>query len=136
MQVVWMPGGVRTEIHLGGEDTGGGFCLLVDEPPQGWSLPLHRHANESETIHVVAGEFEMQIDGETVAMAAGETVHVPRGVPHAGRNVGAGTGRRVIVFSPSGIERFFREVGAAAPEEQAEVSSVLAAAGRHGWRFG
>jgi hypothetical protein len=30
---VWMPGGVRTEIHLGADQTAGTFCLLVDYPP-------------------------------------------------------------------------------------------------------
>ena len=43
-EVVWMPGGVRTEIQLHGEDTGGAFCLLLDQPPAGWSLPAHLHA--------------------------------------------------------------------------------------------
>ena len=41
-RVVWMPGGLRTEVHLRGEDTGGAFCLLADEPQPGWSLPPHR----------------------------------------------------------------------------------------------
>ena len=62
--VVWMPGGVRTEIHLTSEDTGGAFCLLVDQPPSGWSLPAHRHSNEAETIHIVEGDFVIEIDGE------------------------------------------------------------------------
>jgi hypothetical protein len=53
-QVVWMPGGVRTEIHLRAEETGGAFCLLVDEPPAGWSLPPHRHRGVAETIHIVS----------------------------------------------------------------------------------
>jgi len=34
-RTVWMPGGVRTEIHLAGEDTAGTFCLIVDHPPAG-----------------------------------------------------------------------------------------------------
>lgn len=54
-QVVWMPGGVRTEIHLTGADTDGAFCLLVDEPPAGWSLRAHIHTDAAETIHVLDG---------------------------------------------------------------------------------
>ena len=34
-RVVWMPGRVRTEIHLASQDTGGAFCMLVDYPPVG-----------------------------------------------------------------------------------------------------
>src|SRR4051794_5181708 len=97
--VVWMPGGVRTEIQLDANDTGGAFCLLVDEPPAGWSLPAHRHRDEAETIHVVEGEFEMLVDGHRSRQSAGQTIHVPRGVIHSGRNVGNGPGRRILIFS-------------------------------------
>src|SRR5207248_7777001 len=85
-RVVWMPGGVRTEIHLAGEDTGGAFCLLVDHPPAGWSLPAHRHRNEAETIHVVEGDFAIEIDGRLSQLSLGETIHVPRGAVHASAN--------------------------------------------------
>jgi quercetin dioxygenase-like cupin family protein len=134
-QLVWMPGRVRTEIHLTGSETGGGFCLLVDEPPAGWSLPAHIHTDEAETIHVVAGDFEMTVDGKAERLGAGQTVHIPAGVVHAGRNVGAGTGRRLLIFSPAGMEEFFRETGAASPDVEVDRREALAAATRHGWRF-
>ena len=66
-----MPGDVRTEIHLDAADTGGAFCLLIDQPPAGWSLPPHLHTDAAETIHVIEGEFEMTIDGDTERLAAG-----------------------------------------------------------------
>jgi quercetin dioxygenase-like cupin family protein len=134
-QVVWMPGGVRTEVQLTGDDTGGAFCLLVDEPPAGWSLPAHVHIDAAETIHVVEGEFEMTIDGATERIGPGRTVHIPAGVVHAGGNVGTGTGRRVLVFSPAGMEEFFREAGAASPDAEVDRRAALDAATRHGWRF-
>ena len=135
VRVVWMPGGVRTEIHLGGEDTGGAFCLLVDHPPVGWSLPPHRHLHEAETIHVIEGDFEMEIDGTRSRLSAGETVHVPRGVLHGGANVGQRPGRRVLLFSPSGLERFFLEAGAPAADGEIDGRAVLALATSHGWEF-
>jgi quercetin dioxygenase-like cupin family protein len=134
-RVVWMPGGVRTEIHLVSEDNAGAFCLLVDHPPAGWSLPPHRHANEAETIHIVAGSFEMELDGRSIALSPGETIHIPRGVTHAGRNVGEHTGRRVLLFSPAGMERFFIEAGQPTPEHEPDPAAVLAAATSHGWEF-
>jgi oxalate decarboxylase/phosphoglucose isomerase-like protein (cupin superfamily) len=130
-----MPGGVRTEIHLGGADTAGAFCLLADEPPVGWALPAHLHRDHAETIHVVAGEFEVDVDGATSQLAPGQTVHVPRRMVHASRNVGSGPGRRVLVFSPGGMERFFLEAGAQAPESEIERRELVAAAARHGWEF-
>lgn len=134
-QVVWMPGGVRTEIHLGGEDTDGAFCLLIDEPPAGWSLPRHLHRGAAETIHIIEGEFEMEIDGESSALIAGQTVHIPADVVHAGANVGDGIGRRVLMFSPAGMERFFLEAGVRGPDEEADAGAALDSALRHGWEF-
>jgi quercetin dioxygenase-like cupin family protein len=129
-----MPGGVRTEVHLGAEETGGAFCLLVDQPPAGWSLPPHRHRDEAETIHVAEGEFWMEVDGVRSVLRAGDTIHVPRGVLHSGGNVGPAAGRRVVLFSPAGMERFFLEAGAATPE-QVDLAAVVAAAMRHGWEL-
>jgi quercetin dioxygenase-like cupin family protein len=134
-QIVWMPGGVRTEIRLTGVDTGGAFCLLVDEPPAGWSLPAHLHADAAETIHVVEGEFEMTIDGAAKRVGAGETVHIPAGVVHAGGNAGDSHGRRLLIFSPAGMENFFLETGAASPDAEVDRGAALEAATRHGWRF-
>jgi mannose-6-phosphate isomerase-like protein (cupin superfamily) len=130
-----MPGGVRTEVHLVGDDTDGAFCLLVDEPPASWSLPPHLHRGAAETIHIIEGEFEMEIDGETSALVAGQTMHIPAGVVHAGGNVGDGTGRRVVMFSPAGMERFFLETGVQAPDREVDARAALESAMRHGWEF-
>jgi quercetin dioxygenase-like cupin family protein len=135
LSTVWMPGGVRTEIHATGEDTDGAFCLLVDEPPVGWSLPAHRHRDEAETILVVEGTFAVDVDGERTRLEAGASIHIPRGVVHASANVGERAGRRVVLFSPAGMERFFLEVGLATPDEPVDLSAALAAATRHGWEF-
>jgi quercetin dioxygenase-like cupin family protein len=132
-QVIWMPGGVRTEVHLDADRTDGAFCMLVDEPPAGWSLGPHRHRNEAETIHVVRGEFEIAIEGERSRLAAGETIYVPRGAIHESANVGGDAGRRVVLFSPGGLERFFLETGAPSAEAPVDWSAVATAAERHGW---
>jgi quercetin dioxygenase-like cupin family protein len=134
-EVVWMPGGVRTEIQLGGADTDEAFCLLVDEPPAGWSLPPHVHTDAAETIYVVEGEFEMTVEGATERLGPGQTLHIPAGVVHAGGNVGDRPGRRLLVFSPAGMEEFFHEAGATSPEAEIDPATALAAATRHGWRF-
>jgi quercetin dioxygenase-like cupin family protein len=134
-RAVWMPGGVRTEIHLVAEDTAGAFCLLVDNPPVGWSLPPHRHLREAETIHIVEGEFEIALDGSRSRLRAGETVHVPQGVTHASANIGRRRGRRIVLFSPAGLERFFLEAGAAAPDSEPDPAATLDLARSHGWEF-
>src|SRR4051794_7033792 len=104
-RTVWLPGGLKTEIHLGTEDTQGTLCVLVDYPPGGWSLPPHRHHNEAELMHVIEGEFEIDVGGKVSRVAAGQSLYVPRGVVHSGANVAQGIGHRVVIFSPAGVER-------------------------------
>ncbi len=134
LSVVWMPGGVRTEIHLVGAQTGGAFCLLIDHPPPGWYLPAHRHRSEDETIHIIEGSFDLEVDGSSSRLSPGDTVHIPRGVPHSGANVGSGTGRRAVMFSPAGLEAFFEDIGRSTPGEINRATARKIAA-RHGWDF-
>jgi quercetin dioxygenase-like cupin family protein len=134
-QVVWMPGSVRTEIHLTAKQTGGAFCLVVDHPPAGWSLPAHRHRGAAETIHIVEGEFEIEIDGERSHFTPGHTVHVPSDAVHSGGNIGATLGRRIVMFSPAGMEQFFLDAGTPHQGADVDLANVLHAATRHGWEF-
>lgn len=130
-----MPGGLRLEIHLGGEETGGAFCLLFDDPPSNWSLPEHRHRSESETIHILDGEFEVTMDARVARLKPGQTLHVPAGTVHATRNVGTRRGRRMLIYSPAGIERFFLEAGAVTADAGVNLGALVDAATRYGWEF-
>jgi mannose-6-phosphate isomerase-like protein (cupin superfamily) len=134
-RVVWMPGGVRTELHLVSQDTSGAFCLLIDHPPSGWSLPAHLHEGVAETIHIIDGEFDMTIGGQHELLRPGETAHVPPDVVHSGANVGAAIGRRLVIFSPAGMENFFLEAGARSADIEVDRRAALASATRHGWQF-
>lgn len=59
----------------------------------------HRHPLTEEVVYVAAGSGEVWIDGETHAVAAGDTVHIPAGAPHA--TVPApGETMRLICFFP------------------------------------
>lgn len=77
----------------------------------------------------------MEVDGERSRLSAGETIHVPQGAIHANANVGEHSGRRVVPFSPAGMERFFQEVGVPTAESEIDLSAALASAVSHGWEF-
>jgi hypothetical protein len=66
---------------------------------------------------------------------SGAVVWMPGEVVHAGGNVGPCAGRRVVIFSPAGLERFFFAAGATAPGAEVDLPAVLAAADSHGWEF-
>ncbi|GAA2637552.1 cupin domain-containing protein [Dactylosporangium fulvum] len=60
----------------------------------------HYHPYSEEFLHVVAGELEMALDGEPVALTAGDSLFVPIGVRHRLRNAGGTEARVVFHLSP------------------------------------
>ena len=60
---------------------------------------------------------------------------MPRGVVHSSRNVGTTPGRRVLIFSPAGLEAFFLEAGSPTPDVDVDASAAGAAARRYGMEF-
>ena len=136
MRTVWLPGGLRVDVRVTAEDSGGAFCLLVDYPGTGWSLPAHRHRNEAETIHVLEGRFETTIDGERIESGPGDTVHLPKLRVHSGSKLDEGPGQRILVFSPGGLDRFFLEAGRPDPADAITGSELAMLAQKHGWELG
>jgi len=47
-------------------------------------LPEHHHTNEQWT-HVIEGELEFTIGGETMVLTPGITAHIPPDVPHSAK---------------------------------------------------
>lgn len=54
---------------------------------------------------------DFRLGDEVVDAPARSMMFVPRGVPHCFQNAGDEPGRLLIVFSPSGMERFFGLTG-------------------------
>ena len=50
----------------------------------GAALPEHAHVNEQVSV-VVAGKFEMTLDGETLQLEKGKVAVIPANVKHSGR---------------------------------------------------
>ena len=61
---------------------------------------------------VLEGEVSVRVGEETHRLVAGETLALPRGVPHAHR-VASEIARIWTVATPGGFERLFLEHGAA-----------------------
>lgn len=86
-------------------------------------------------MHVLKGKFSVTIDGRESRLGPGTTAHVPRGIVHSGANVSETTGRRVLIFSPAGIEGFFVEADVSSGQQDASIAEQLAIAQRYGWEF-
>lgn len=121
---------MEARVQVTGSDSGGAFTLLTDTAPPGWSLPAHRHANESETIHITAGALWLDVEGEHRELRAGETAFIPSRALHGGGTLGDEPVRRVLVFSPAGMEEFFALLARTTePEEMFHLAAT------YGWAF-
>jgi mannose-6-phosphate isomerase-like protein (cupin superfamily) len=105
---------VRIKISPGG--AGGRFAMITQDVSPGTVIPVHLHQNEDEIIFIQSGTGEATLGDATVALAAGATLFVPQGTWHGGRNTGTETLKWIAIYSPSGFEGYFREIGRPAPD--------------------
>jgi quercetin dioxygenase-like cupin family protein len=101
------PAGGPLTFKVRGEQTGGSLTAFENVIAPGDGPPLHTHAHEDEAWYVLAGTLRFRL-GDTHADApTGSFVFVPRGTPHAFTNAGSEPARILVLFTPSGMERFF-----------------------------
>jgi len=63
-------------------------ATFVDPPGRCWENYVH---GCNELVTVVEGQLEMEVAGETLRVASGDEVFIPRGARHSVRNVHADT---------------------------------------------
>ena len=122
----------RWEILETADETGGErFKTRIELDEQG-ELPPHLHPSAEESYEVIAGELEVQVDGEWSTISAGESVVIPPDTEHAFKNTGAA--EVINIHQPAmGFETFFRrfhklktERGVAMPPDGLKSSILLA----------
>jgi len=118
-------------VKLGTSHSGGTLSVfeLVLEPGEGPGL--HVHSREHELWYVLEGEFRFLLDDALVHMPAGGLAFGPSGTPHTFQNIGAGTGRLLVITGPSGLEEFFLEYDrqATGPYDAAALQAAARAGG-------
>jgi mannose-6-phosphate isomerase-like protein (cupin superfamily) len=121
--------GERFVIRTPSEDTNGLYSMLevVADPRNG--VPIHIHANEDEHFIVLEGTAHMAIGDKRSDVAAGSSITVPKGVPHAWCNRSDTPLRMLVLFSPGGIDELFRE------NARRDNVDVMALAGKFGTRM-
>jgi quercetin dioxygenase-like cupin family protein len=101
------PAGGPLTFKARGEQTGGSLTAFENVIAPGDGPPLHTHAGEDEAWYVLAGTLRFRLGDEEAVAPAGSFVFVPRGTPHCFTNAGADPARILVLFTPSGMERFF-----------------------------
>jgi quercetin 2,3-dioxygenase len=73
--------------------------------------PLHIHPNQDEMFIILEGEHLFQLGDEQYHLMAGDTIFIPRNVPHAPAQLSE-RGKYLFFFTPSGqMDDFFRVLG-------------------------
>ncbi len=105
----WGPGDRYTFLVTGAESGGSMFALdcLVGA---GGGPPPHRHLAEDELFYVFAGSIAFTMSDTTRTVSAGQSAFVPRGTAHSYVNPGETEARMIAVYTPAGMEGWFREV--------------------------
>jgi glyoxylate utilization-related uncharacterized protein len=81
-------------------------CLVA----AGGGPPPHRHLAEDELFTITEGSISFAAGDEFRPVSSGESVFVPRGTRHVYRNEQATPARMIAVYTPAGMEGWFREV--------------------------
>jgi mannose-6-phosphate isomerase-like protein (cupin superfamily) len=85
------------------------LCETIEPPESG--AGLHRHPSYDETHIICEGQFDCQLDEQTLKLGPGDMMFVPKGAPHSVKSIGPETGRELIISSPGGIfDAFIDEV--------------------------
>jgi quercetin dioxygenase-like cupin family protein len=101
------PAGGPLTFKVRGEQTGGSLTVFENIVAPQDGPPLHRHQDEDEAWYILEGTLRFRLDAQIASAPAGTFVFVPRGVPHCFQNVGDQQARILVMFTPSGMERFF-----------------------------
>jgi len=135
---LWVTGDTMTFLATAAQ-TGGSMTAIEILAAPGGGPPPHVHANEHEAWYVLDGEFEIMHGEETLRLSAGGFAFVPRGTLHRFENVSDRPSRVLIMFTPGGMDGFFREAGLSAvdgesppPLGPAEIERSREAAVRYG----
>jgi quercetin dioxygenase-like cupin family protein len=84
-------------IHLSRTANADGISIIEHRMAAGFAPPLHVHRDEDETFHILSGEFRFRQGEATRHARVGDTVHLPKGVPHGFRVVSPGGGRCLTI---------------------------------------
>ena len=110
--VITLPGGDSLYVKVSSQDSAG--ALFLTEQPiarRGTGPPKHYHEEQDEWFYCLAGEYVIEIGDQRSRLTPGDSVLVPRRVPHAFVYDAPGVGRLLVGFAPARtIEQFFRDL--------------------------
>ncbi|MCY1333076.1 Cupin domain protein [compost metagenome] len=103
--------GVVMKRLLSGSQTDGQFCLFENVSGGDTRTPIHVHASDDETVYILEGELTAVIGGTAHRLTVGQSIFLPRRVPHQLLNVSRRPARYILIGTPAIFDRFLEEAG-------------------------
>ena len=116
--------GERFIIRTSSAETNGAYSMLevVADPRNG--VPMHVHDNADEHFIILEGKAFIANGDTRAEVAAGSSITITRGVPHAWCNPSEDAPvRMLVIFSPGGLEELFRKHARTEPAEMTALAN-------------
>jgi quercetin dioxygenase-like cupin family protein len=96
------------DVKISGSDTNGDLAIFEQTSiSKGRGTPLHVHPGQDEVFYVLEGAYQFKCGDEKFELSAGESIFLPRKVPHAWKQV-SDKGKMLVILQPAGkLENFF-----------------------------
>ena len=117
------------DVKISGSDTDGDLAIFEQTSlSQGKGTPLHIHPLQDEIFYVLDGSYIFHVGGVKYDLKVGESIFLPRNVPHAWTQASE-KGKMIVILQPAGkLESFFVTMAGMdhqpSPEEIAKVFSA------------
>jgi mannose-6-phosphate isomerase-like protein (cupin superfamily) len=108
--------GATFEVKVSGKDTEGRCVIFETTRHKKIGPPLHIHTDCDEWFFVQGGEFKFQAGDKILRLKAGDSLLIPREVPHTFVKVTEGDAQLIVMHQPAGrMEEYFRTVSQRPP---------------------
>ena len=121
------PHGERIAVRLSNGDTNGMYAIVESVAATGSATPMHLHRNEAEQVLIIEGAYRIAVGEKVFEKSGGDSMILPRGVPHSWRNISNEPGRMVVILTPAGFEQSVQTIRNRPPEK------LEAVAASYGW---
>ncbi|TGE28931.1 cupin domain-containing protein [Hymenobacter metallicola] len=117
------------DVKISGKDTNGDLAIFEQTSlSPGRGTPLHVHPNQDEVFTVLDGEYAFLVGDDKYRLITGDSIFLPRQVPHAWTQVST-RGKMLVTLQPAGkLEDFFVAMAALKTEPTAQQVTELFAA--------
>ncbi len=126
-------GDIQTH-KLVGSETNNQIVEWVDDVEPGVGIPPHIHTKEDEIFRVIKGQVEIEVDGKSTVLEAGDTAFAPKNIPHSWKVIGTEKAKMITSAFPAGIEVMFKEL-ADLPPGPPDFEKVAKICRNHGVSF-